>query len=53
MALKESGEFVPRPDYPQANEKANGDDSNETDQSAESESPYSMKKNIDATSEED
>ncbi|GFF56808.1 putative RNA polymerase II transcriptional coactivator [Aspergillus udagawae] len=53
MALKESGEFVPRPEYPQANEKANGDDSNETDQSAESESPYSMKKNIDATSEED
>jgi hypothetical protein len=53
MALKESGEFVPRPDYPQVNKKPNGDDSNETDHSAESESKYSMKKNIEATSEED
>ncbi|EAW18369.1 transcriptional coactivator p15/PC4 family protein [Aspergillus fischeri NRRL 181] len=53
MALKESGEFVPRPDYPQANKKPNGDDSNETDHSAEFESKYSMKKNIEATSEED
>ncbi|RHZ58476.1 transcriptional coactivator p15/PC4 family protein [Aspergillus thermomutatus] len=53
MALKESGEFVPRPDYPQANKKLNGDDSNEADHSAESEVKDSMKKNIEATSEED
>jgi hypothetical protein len=53
MVLKESGEFVPRPEYPEANEKPNGDDSDETDHSAESESKDSLKKNIEATSEED
>ncbi|KAF7119106.1 hypothetical protein CNMCM5793_008845 [Aspergillus hiratsukae] len=52
-ALQESGEFVPRPEYPQANEKPNGDDSDETGHGAESQSEDSPKKNIEATSEED
>ncbi|RLL95093.1 hypothetical protein CFD26_103003 [Aspergillus turcosus] len=53
IALKESGEFVPRPEYPEANEKLNGDDSDVTDHGAEPESKDSLKKNIEATSEED